>query len=400
MVSKKRKIIALAIAIIGGASIATAAFASILQGFQGGTGYGSATTSNVGQALIVASTSPYLTYTFGAASGGVASTSPFTSGQIVIVSGTAISTNGFTTSDFLSSSTQYIATNTGNWAGTWQLKNPSDFVTTSTASTTYVPYTGANANVNLGSHTLSVSGVSNTGNVTTTNISITGITGSRFLTIDTSNSVSSFSGITCSGGQAITGFGVGGISATCSSFLTSYNVIAGTGISVSTTTTSATITNTGVTSFNGSTGAVTGVGSLGGATGTITLSTGLNISANALSVSSTYSSSSISFNIQNATTTAGLNEGEVLVPVNFTATYFGCYTTNGTTTLTVFSKTNLAQTTSTAVLVSSIACNTSGKSTTTFTSSTIPLMGFLGASTTAISGTPSTTYLFLSGYKQ
>ncbi len=46
--------------------------ASILQGFQGGTGYGSATTSNVGQALIVASTSPYLTYTFGAVgSGGV-----------------------------------------------------------------------------------------------------------------------------------------------------------------------------------------------------------------------------------------------------------------------------------------------------------------------------------------
>ena len=44
--------------------------ASTIFGFQGGTGYSTTTASNVGNFLQVASTSPYLTYTFGTSTGG------------------------------------------------------------------------------------------------------------------------------------------------------------------------------------------------------------------------------------------------------------------------------------------------------------------------------------------
>ena len=44
--------------------------ATTLQGFQGGTGYATTSASNMGNFLQVASTSPYLTYTFGTSTGG------------------------------------------------------------------------------------------------------------------------------------------------------------------------------------------------------------------------------------------------------------------------------------------------------------------------------------------
>lgn len=59
----------------------------------------------------------------------------------------------------------YVASSTADWGGTWQGKTPatyvstttaaSTYISTSTASTTYTPYTGANANLNLGSHSVS-----------------------------------------------------------------------------------------------------------------------------------------------------------------------------------------------------------------------------------------------------
>ena len=53
------------------------------------------------------------------------------------------------TTDFLSSSTQYIATNTGNWAGTWQTLSPSYFQT----ALGYTPYNSTNPSGYLSSTT-------------------------------------------------------------------------------------------------------------------------------------------------------------------------------------------------------------------------------------------------------
>ena len=105
---------------IVGVSVASA---TVFQGFQGGTGYGSATTSNVGQALIVASTSPYLTYTFGNAGGtttitasGTTVSSPFvfTSTPSIFPYGTGTSTVGFNLLPSPTDTIQRFLSETGN----------------------------------------------------------------------------------------------------------------------------------------------------------------------------------------------------------------------------------------------------------------------------------------------
>ena len=170
----------------------------IVQPQLGGTGISATTAGNVGKAIIVSSTSP-LVYTFGITGGGGSTTTingvsgptftfntsstnsnlsiatstgvlnfildlaSYLTSAVQTVMGLSTSTINLATStqsgvynitasgntitftippssDFLASSTTYVATNTGNWIGTWQgvnsstfylASNPSGFITTS-----------------------------------------------------------------------------------------------------------------------------------------------------------------------------------------------------------------------------------------------------------------------------
>ena len=345
----------------------TIAYASILQGFQGGTGYGSATSSNVGQALIVASTSPYLTYTFGSsggASGGLASTTPFVIGDLAVVSSSgALST--------IPTSTYYLST------------NPSGFITFASSGiwTSAITHT---ATTTFASSTILSGSVSST-------------EANALLYANASGILGSYGGSSCGIGNAVSSISATGV-ATCSSFLGSYTVSAGTGISVSTTTTSATITNTGVLSFNGATGTVTGVGSLGGATGTISVGAYLS-GGSTLTVSSTLASSSWKFVIGNATTTASTtNYTEWTTDQTVKITNLLCKDTVGTTTLNIFVPTSYATTTVSSTIASSFACGISSHSSST--NLTFPINTPIITEVSSTAGTPVATPVQISYTKE
>lgn len=111
---------------------------AVVQGFQGGTGIGTSTTSTVGQFLKVASTSPFLTYIFGSASGGSVSTSsaistnnfPFWTSVGGALSGTStltISGGNINASGTIFQNGIAVSTATG-----WSYASPFTYLTTST----------------------------------------------------------------------------------------------------------------------------------------------------------------------------------------------------------------------------------------------------------------------------
>ncbi len=146
---------------------------SILQGYQGGTGISTTTAGNVGYVLSISSVNP-LTYTFiPAASGGTATTTiNGVMGPVFLFSATSTgSTVGYSTStgsvvlnipkniSFFTNDAGYATSSSAaTWGGiTGTLSSQTDLqnalnakLSTTTASTTYVPYTGASANVLLG----------------------------------------------------------------------------------------------------------------------------------------------------------------------------------------------------------------------------------------------------------
>ena len=138
-----------------------------------------------------------------------------------------------TTNGLVATST-YLANNSGDWAGTWQTHSPSYFQT----ALGFTPLNPAN----------NLSDVSNTSTALSNLGGQTNLNGAY---------VSSFNGAT---GTA------------------TYNITAGTGISVSTTTSQGTITNTGVTSLNGATGSVAIVAGTNVTISTSSTSTTINAS--------------------------------------------------------------------------------------------------------------------------
>jgi hypothetical protein len=86
---KKLKYILLGLLIGAGVIGISVASAAILQGFQGGTGTGVASSTDVGKFLRISSTSPWLTWDL-ASGGGITSTTPLTAGYIGMASGTPI----------------------------------------------------------------------------------------------------------------------------------------------------------------------------------------------------------------------------------------------------------------------------------------------------------------------
>ncbi|MCL4399790.1 hypothetical protein M1506_00745, partial [Patescibacteria group bacterium] len=171
-----------------------------------------------------------------------------------------------------------ITSNSGDWAGTWQTHSPSYFQT----ALGFTPLNPAN----------NLSDVSNTSTALSNLGGQTNLSGAY---------VSSFNGAT---GTA------------------TYNIAAGTGISVSTTTSLGTITNTGVTSLNGATGSVAIVAGTNVTIATSSTSTTINASGG----SGSTSTSITTFTIEYPTA----SENDTMMIFNASSTIKSCYAVNKT----------------------------------------------------------------------
>ncbi|HUC01494.1 MAG TPA: hypothetical protein VMA75_01155 [Candidatus Paceibacterota bacterium] len=102
-------------------------------------------------------------------------------------------------------------------------------------------------------------------------------------------------------------------------------------------------------------------------------------------------SSSVTFNIYNATTTVPYSLSKIYTANAKTVVSVSCSEyASATTTVQLFYTTSTANTTGPVVL-SSIACGHAGASTASFTNATIPAGGYLFSSVTATAGTPTWT---------
>ena len=81
--------------IAGAFFIGTSVAASVLQPFQGGTGFGSASSTSKGYCLQISTTTPYLGYVFApcGSGGGLSTTTPFSAGYLPLVTSSLALTN-------------------------------------------------------------------------------------------------------------------------------------------------------------------------------------------------------------------------------------------------------------------------------------------------------------------
>lgn len=161
------------------------AYASALPGQSGGTGIATTTVSNVGNCLSVSSVNP-LTYTFGTCAGGSGGGGSST----LVYAGNAILVNA-------SGSNGYVIVNNGvtstagNWAGSWQLYVPSDFVPSSTALY-YLATNPSNYISSSTGNTIYLIKASNLSDLTSTSSARTniGYTGGLKITISSTGTIS------------------------------------------------------------------------------------------------------------------------------------------------------------------------------------------------------------------
>jgi hypothetical protein len=223
--------------------------------------------------LVLASVGQYLTTRAAAyppALGGTGTTTPPLPGQVLIGNGSNTYTPAYilcagtctvaTSSGGITITGTGVATNTGNWAGTWQLFNPSDFLSSSTVKVTSV--NGLSGVVTITSSSLGVVWPTVNGNqaanyniVPGTGLSSTVSGATTTLSVSLNNGSTQ----TCSANQFINSVTSSGI-VSCGSVTfptpATYTFSAGNGISLSTATSSSntttTITNTGVLSVQSS----------------------------------------------------------------------------------------------------------------------------------------------------
>lgn len=460
----KKKIFgfALALALIVSAHFAfdvhSASATTCLGAGSGGTGICNATSSNVGQAIVVSSTvtSGGITvpvYTYKTISGGGGSSSTYTTvGGTGVTSTVAVGATNTTTTVTLNinngsvqtcvagqdsngiSAVGIISCNIAvhtiagvNTSTISFVAAGGTSITTSTNSITFTTVSTSTANTwtALQSYTQGI-----TVNGTTTLASTT----NAILVTNASGQVSGFAGSNCSGGQAPTGHSATGTVQNCTTYLqsnqsvtltisgdatgtasgatsindsitvsgllgkalpslatgtleftggawtlgalplTSYNVIGGTGISTATTTNSATITNTGVISFNGGTGA---------AVYTVNAGTGLSVTTS--TTSSTLTLNINGGSVQNCTNQAvtGISSSGVITCSAVVSSIGGV----ATGTVQIIAGTNITISTTT----NSITINSTASGTVSSATSSPGTFTITGNGTSTISGNATTT---------
>jgi hypothetical protein len=112
-------------------------------------------------------------------------------------------------------------------------------------------------------------------------------------------------------------------------------------------------------------------------------------------------SSSVSFVLTNPTTTSPYNLSSVYTNTKKNIVYVDCWeaASAATTTIELFYNTTLASTSMQQVILASLACTNKGASTTTFTTSTLPLGAYLFADVLSTAGTPTQTTVDMSATK-
>jgi hypothetical protein len=148
-----------------------------------------------------------------------------------------------------------------------------------------------------------------------------------------------------------------------------------------------------LTAANGGTGTTTALGTNAFSSAQIYgAGAYLGTSGANLTVSSTLASSSVTFNIYNATTTAPYNLAKIYTSNQKLITYVSCFEyASATTTIELFYTTTISATAPGTVVLSSIACGNAGISTTSFSTATIPAGDYLFADVTSTAGTPTWT---------
>lgn len=388
------------------------AFASTLQGFQGGTGFSTSTSGSDGLCLKQASSSPFLTWSIGTCGTGGSSTTIYPG------NGITLSPNPINTTGTVSINTSTILALFSN--GTGIFYNASTGLITNVGVTTFNGATGSIIGVNSvngSSGTVSftyVASVASSSEIIASTGTGSGITfslknpSSTFLKV--ANNLSDLNATaTARTNIGYTGLSPVGISSTgtisCTTCLTANQLITlsltGDATGTATGTTSISVTSTvlklqgvAVTSSAPTTGDVLQYnGTLWTHNPTSTVLAGYMTST-----PPQFASGSLAFNIYDATTTAPYRYAKWPASASITIAKVECNEyAAATTTIQLYKTVTLGTTTLSSTIVASIACGIGGTSTTSFTTSTLAAGEWLIANVSSTAGTPSWTYVGVLG---
>ena len=381
------------------ASISTS-LASTLQGYQGGTGYSTTTASNVGNFLQVASTSPYLTYTFGTSTGGTGTLSGNgTSTQIAFY--TALQTLSSSLNLFWDNLNSRLGIGTSTPGKTLDVIGQTHISATTTvdgvilAGNNYTPYPeysfGPDTNTGLDSTAPDVMNLVNggTNTITMTSANRVGIGTSTPATKLVVNGTSTVTGNSIVSGQmTISSLGTGLVKSTSGAIgnatsgtdyqapitfplpyasTTPQTILGGTGISVSTSNGTSTITNTGVTSIVAGTNIT-----VPNATGTVTINTTTTPSFTSVtypdSTKQTTAYKDLAFNVYNTSSTTAVGASSTVQRIFYqaiTLTQVDCSTDGSSITIQADIRSSSTPQTYGTSAFSGLVCSSTGVSTTT-----------------------------------
>ena len=390
------------------------ASASTLQGYQGGTGISTATSSDVGKVLTVSSSTPYLTYTLSVATGGFTTSTLAGLQDIVWQLQSGNNLLSITTSTLPSTITLTVTTtptfSSLNVSATTTLNG---VVIAGTGYTPYPEYTfGPDTNTGLDSSAPDVMNLVNggTNTITMTSSNRVGIGTSTPATKLVVNGTSTVAGNSIvsgqmtisslgtglvkstagalgnatsgtdyapatSGSSILKGNGSGGFSAATNGtdYLASSTINVGTGLSKTSDSASTTLVNTGVTSIVAGTNIT-----VSNATGTVTVNTTTTPSFTSLTFPDGTKKSTaykdLAFNVYNTSSTTAVGASSTVQKIFYkamTLTQVDCSTDGSSITIQADIRSSSTPQTYGTSSFSGLVCLSTGASTTTFSNANI-----------------------------
>ena len=299
--------------------------------------------------------------------------------------------------------TAVVTSTAGNWAGTWQGVNSSTFYLASNPSS-YL----------TGNQTISLTGPVTGSGATTI---ATTLTSPIIISVIDATTINVTSTLTVLATSTITGNVVGGANATWNSgTVTANNFVDNNATSTQCDRidpiTGILESQNCVVSLNNLTGNVIATGTtnqiaFSSSTGNLVASipTGfagpyMGFTGGAITASSTLASSTVSFIFDNASTTKPYSFQDILTNTAKTIAYVDCYEyAAATSTMELYYNTTNASTGIQQVILPSIACGLTGATSTSFTTTTLPINAYLFAIVSSTVGTPQQTTLNVSAFK-